>query len=92
MAVHAQLPHKHRPRGDAAVKKNGQPIEPNIVETYKIGNTTIKIADNYIRTDPKEVEEILNRFYASAWRIVENMSREEEGDGVSADRDPQPAE
>ena len=37
-----------------------------IIEKYKIGNTTIEIADDYIRTDPKEIEAILARVAAIA--------------------------
>jgi len=72
MSVHAQLPHMHTPRGDAAVKRTKQLVEPNIVETYKIGNATIQIADNFVRTDPAKIECILDDMHRAAWKIVQS--------------------
>lgn len=46
--------------------------EPNIVETYRIGGSTIQIADNYVRTDPTEIERILDNMHQAAWKIIQS--------------------
>lgn len=53
-----------------------------IIKEYKIGNTTIKIADDYIRTDPKEIEAILARVAAIAleyFTVKQNKSENNVG-------------
>jgi hypothetical protein len=72
MVVPDALPHRHNPRGGVSVKKKENKV-PNIVETYHYGNTTVHIADNFIRTDPDEIEKILDELHAAGWRIVENL-------------------
>ncbi|WP_400163971.1 hypothetical protein ACAF76_012880 [Brevibacillus sp. TJ4] len=42
---------------------------PNIVETYVINGSTIHIADNCIRTDPEEIEKIIDDLHALGWEI-----------------------
>jgi hypothetical protein len=43
----------------------------NIVEEYKIGNTTIKISDEAYRDKkPEELEEILIRIQSRAWDCI----------------------
>lgn len=45
-------------------------MEPTIVETYKIGNTTIHIcSDHFVKTE-KEQEECIQKMYDIAWLIV----------------------
>lgn len=51
-------------RGDSFMKP------PTIVETYYIGNSTVRIASDCILTDPEEIEKALNKFFATAWMIV----------------------
>ena len=58
---------------------NKLPI-PNIVRSFQIGNTTIKIADNYCKdVTEEEVEQILSRIartlqpYFSAGEIAEKQ-------------------
>ena len=46
--------------------------EPNIVETYQIGGSKIEIADNYVRTDPEEIDQILDDMHRAAWKIVQS--------------------
>jgi hypothetical protein len=70
MAVPLLNPHTLK-RGDAAVKKNKFPDEPNIIETYEIGNSIIHIADNHIVKTPEEIDKVLDDFHAAGWRIVE---------------------
>lgn len=56
-------------RGDAKVKKPKDIVVPNIIKTMMVGNTTIHFADNAIPKDPEEHEEVLQNFFATAWRI-----------------------
>jgi len=43
----------------------------NIVEEYKIGNTTIKICDAaYINKTPEEINRILERLTVIGWKCV----------------------
>lgn len=54
--------------------------QPNIVETYQLGNTTVHIADNAFRDNNQEqTEKIWKAFYAAAW-VVWNASNKEEGE------------
>lgn len=41
-------------------------LEANIVRDFKIGNTRIKIADDYCRRSASEIEQLLNRAAAQA--------------------------
>jgi oligoribonuclease NrnB/cAMP/cGMP phosphodiesterase (DHH superfamily) len=51
--------------------------EGNIVEKYKIGNTTILISDAaYINKTPEEIEKILQRVTTIGWEIA-NIARAE---------------
>lgn len=43
-------------------------VEANVVSDFQIGNTRIKIADNYCRKTPEEVERLLKRIAAQAQR------------------------
>ena len=48
-------------------------LEGNIVEEYKIGNTTILISDAAYRDKtPEDIEKILQRVTAIGWKIVES--------------------
>lgn len=69
------IPELHRlyQRGETAVKKSKLPVVPNIVETYKLGNATIHICDNFIRTDPAEIEKVLDDFHAAGWAIIDEL-------------------
>jgi hypothetical protein len=63
----------HRAPAHTPVKKGALGMErPNIVETYQIGGSTIQIADNYVRTDPAEIERILDDMHRAAWKIVQS--------------------
>lgn len=64
MAV--QLASAHTP-----VKK-GAGAMPNVVEEYKIGGSTIQIADDFVRTDPAEIEQIIDDMHRAAWKIVQS--------------------
>jgi hypothetical protein len=65
-------------RGEAKVKKPSIRVQvvPNIVETYKYGNATVHIADNFIRTDPEEIQKVLNEYYAASWALVLSLRAE----------------
>ena len=41
-----------------------------IVKEYKIGNTTIKIADDAVRNTPEEINAILTRIVKIAWPVI----------------------
>lgn len=46
--------------------------EGNIVEEYKIGNTTIKICDSaYKDKTPEDINKILERIMNIGWKCVE---------------------
>lgn len=62
-------------RGGAVVKKPNVriPVVPNIVETYKYGNATVHICDNFIRTDPDEIQKVLNEYYAASWLLANKL-------------------
>lgn len=72
MAVPQSSLHTHNPRRDVPMLK-GKPLEPNIVETYKIGGTTIHIADNFVAKTPEEVQRVLDNFQAVGWKIVRQI-------------------
>lgn len=43
----------------------------NVVQEYKIGNTTIKICDDAYRDKtPEDIKKILDRINATAWKCV----------------------
>lgn len=43
----------------------------NVVEEYKIGNTTIKICDDAYRDKtPEDIERIMERIAVIGWKIV----------------------
>jgi hypothetical protein len=57
--------------------KNEQ-SQPNIVETYQLGNTTVHIADDAYRGQkPDEVEQVWKDFYATAWAVWNKLHQEE---------------
>mgnify|MGYP001427496398 CR=1 FL=1 len=63
MAVHAASAH---------TLNKGETAMPNVVEEYKIGGSTIQIADDYVRTDPEEIERILDDMHRAGWKIVQS--------------------
>lgn len=67
MPVQVQTPHIPSMKGAWCMRD-----EPNIVETYRIGGSTIQIADNYVRTDPTEIERILDNMHQAAWKIIQS--------------------
>lgn len=64
MAVHPASAHTPVKRGAITVS--------NIVEEYKIGGSTIQIADDFVRTDPAEIEQILDDMHRAGWKIVQS--------------------
>lgn len=47
-------------------------VEGNIVEVYKIGNTTVQISDAAYRDKtPEDIEKILQRINEIGWKIVQ---------------------
>lgn len=63
------LAHKHNPRGDVVMPIK-RPKQGNIVETLRLGGTTIHICDDYFAETPEEIEKILDDYHAAAWAIV----------------------
>lgn len=45
-------------------------VEANIVRDYRIGNTRIKVADNYCKKSDDEIESILRRITQQAKRHI----------------------
>ena len=43
------------------MKRKKEIKEGKIIEEFKLGNTTVRINDAYITTDPAEVDKILER-------------------------------
>jgi len=66
MAVHRAPAHTPIEKGARVMEK------PNIVQSYKIGGSTIEIADDFVRTDPDEIERILDDMHRAAWKIVQS--------------------
>ena len=67
-------------KGAAAVgksKKREVKLDGNVVETYKIGQTTIRICDDYVAQTPEEIDRILDDFHAVGWAIIESRQRSE---------------
>jgi len=58
--------------GDAGVKKKA-PLHGNIVKTMMIGNTTIHFCDDCIVETEEEVDQVLERFHAAGWAIIEDL-------------------
>ncbi|WP_168121922.1 hypothetical protein [Paenibacillus sp. HB172176] len=51
-------------------KKTKKLPDPNIVETYQLGNTTVHIADNaYHDKSPEAIKQVWKDFYAAGWVI-----------------------
>lgn len=73
MPVLLTAPHTLNRGGDAAMKKRKPPLWGNVVKTMKIGNATILICDDCIVKSPEEIEEVLDRFHAAGWAIVEDL-------------------
>lgn len=75
MAVPHPSEHTHNPRGDAAVEKSKSkiPLEPEIVETYKFGGSTVHICSNYFAKTPEETQRVLDNFHAVGWKIVKQI-------------------
>lgn len=74
MAVLPAKSHSLYQRGEAAMRqnKNGCMV-PNIVETYQIEGSTIHICDNFIRTEPAEIQRVLDEYHAAGWAIVREL-------------------
>ncbi len=52
------------------------PIIGNIVQEYKIDNTTIKICDDaYINKTPADIEKILKQIVIIGWKCVESARK-----------------
>ncbi|MFC0214053.1 hypothetical protein ACFFK0_16615 [Paenibacillus chartarius] len=51
--------------------------EPNIVETYKFGNSTVHIASNFFVSTPEAKQRVLNEMHAIGWLIEEKRARQE---------------
>ncbi len=66
MAVHLAPAHTPIEKGARVMER------PNIVQSYKIGGSTIEIADDFVRTDPVEIERILDEMHRAAWKIVQS--------------------
>jgi hypothetical protein len=45
-------------------------VDGNVVEEFKIGNTTIQICDDYCVKTEEEIERILNRISEDAQRAL----------------------
>lgn len=75
MAVLQELSHTHNPRRDAAMtnEKSKIPLEPEIVETYKFGGSTVHICSNYFAKTPEEAQRVLDNFHAAGWKIVRQI-------------------
>lgn len=56
--------------------------EGNIVYTTQIGNTMIRICDDFCARTPEEVEKVLDDFHAAGWAIVES-AHQVNGDDAS---------
>lgn len=81
-AVLNAAPHTLVTRGDAAMSKPKRrqfKREGNIVYTTKIGNTTIRICDDFVARTPEEIEKVLDEMHAAGWAIIESLQRKDDG-------------
>ncbi|QJD87879.1 hypothetical protein [Cohnella herbarum] len=53
-------------------KRKSLPV-PNIVKTYKFGNSTVHIADNFVAKTPDDIKKVLDRYHAAGWAIIEEL-------------------
>jgi hypothetical protein len=62
--------------GDADASQHEKiALEPNIIETYQLGNTTVHIADNSYRDKTaEEISNVWTDFYTAAWTIWEHSN------------------
>lgn len=69
-------PHKHIPKGDVFMPKkpNESSNGGNIVETYKLGNTTVHICDDCFAKTPEEIKKVLDDYHAAGWAIVLDLA------------------
>lgn len=51
-------------------------IEGNVVETFKSGNTTIRICDDYVARTEDDIHRILEQFHKAGWAIVRKLYAE----------------
>lgn len=47
----------------------------NVVHTVMIGNTTIRICDDFFARTPEEIERVIDDMHAAGWAIIENLNR-----------------
>ncbi|GIO13575.1 hypothetical protein J19TS2_31300 [Cohnella xylanilytica] len=52
-------------------------LKGNIVETTMIGNTTVHVCDDFIVTDPDEIERVLDEYYAAGWAMWRKICDQE---------------
>lgn len=76
IAVHVKASHRLQ-QGGRNMRKEIE--KPNIVEVYRKGGSVVRIADNFIRSDPKEIDAILDAYHKVGWAI-EMESQEKEVD------------
>lgn len=51
-------------------------LEGNVVESYQIGQTTIRICDDFVARAPEEIERVLHEFHAAGWAIMRQQNKE----------------
>jgi len=71
--VLSNLAHKHNPRGDVVMPIK-RPNQGNVVETFRIGGTTINICDDFFAQDEYEVEKVLDDLHAAGWAIINDLA------------------
>jgi len=49
--------------------------EGNVGYTIQIGNTTIRICDDFCARTPEEIEKVLEEMHAAGWAIIESLQR-----------------
>lgn len=67
------IPHTPLTKGGNAVKRKTEfKLDGNVVYTTKIGNTTIKICDDYVAKTPEHINQILDELHYIGWIILTN--------------------
>ncbi|MCL6558543.1 MAG: hypothetical protein K6U74_07020 [Firmicutes bacterium] len=88
-AVLPKVPHTLCARGDAAMPKRKDKFkrDGNVVFTTRIGNTTIRICDDFCARTSEEIERVLDDMHAAGWAIVESAHQVNGDDeGMAPDR------
>ncbi|MBU5356095.1 hypothetical protein KQI74_27980 [Paenibacillus barcinonensis] len=77
MAVPQLDLHKHNPGRDVPMPIQTKELPAgNIVETYKFGETTVHICDDFIVRSPSQIAKVIREMHEAGWAIIANQKSE----------------